>query len=115
MLRGNNLYSNRTYAATVLGGGALVLRRNWLHGGRQGGVLADKGGSVDAEDNELEANTKSGVTLRNGCDAVRIAGNRIRDGRDAGVHALQVGSGLGLGLGSGFGSGSGLASGSGLR
>ena len=36
-----------------------------------------------------QANTKSGVTLRNGCDAVRIARNRIRDGRDAGVHALQ--------------------------
>ena len=81
---------------------------------QQGGVLADKGGSVDAEDNELEANTKSGVTLRNGCDAVRIACNRIRDGRDAGVHALQVGSGLGLGLGSGFSFGFGLRLGSGL-
>tara|TARA_B100000768_G_C11105827_1_gene301102 strand:- start:487 stop:684 length:198 start_codon:yes stop_codon:yes gene_type:complete len=58
VLRGNNLYNNRTYAATVLGGGALALRRNWLHGGRQGGVLADKDGSVDAEDNELEAHTE---------------------------------------------------------
>ena len=53
------MYNNRTYAATALGGGALTLRRNWLHGGRQGGVLVDKDGSVDAEDNELEANTES--------------------------------------------------------
>ena len=41
------------------------------------------------EDNEIAANAKSGIMLRGSSDGARLRRNRIRDGRDAGVHALQ--------------------------
>ena len=82
-LRGNDISNNRTYAVVALHGGAPALRRNWLHGARQGGVLVDEGGGVDVEDNEIAANAKSGIMLRGSSDGARLRRNRIRDGRAA--------------------------------
>jgi hypothetical protein len=88
-LQHNNVYNNRTYGMVVLTGGCSLIRKNWLHGRRQGGLLVDEGGVPEVAENTIDNNSKAGVTLRGACQP-HIHHNKICNGRDSGVHALEV-------------------------
>ncbi|WGW02673.1 right-handed parallel beta-helix repeat-containing protein [Tropicibacter oceani] len=69
-----------------------VVRRNEIHGGKEGGIFVFDNGKGEILENVLYGNTYAGIELRDGGEAL-IKDNTIRDGQGQGIFVNTGGKG----------------------
>jgi len=85
--------TSASYACVAIVDGAdPILRRNRIHGGKQGGVLVQSDGKGTLEDNDIYDNSLAGVEIRDGGDPL-LRRNRIHDGKQGGILVQSGGKG----------------------
>jgi parallel beta-helix repeat protein len=68
------------------------LRRNRIHGGKEGGVYIYSDGHGTLEDNDIFENAMAGIAIAKGGNPT-IRNNRIHDGKEGGVYVYDGGAG----------------------
>jgi parallel beta-helix repeat protein len=84
-LEGCDISSQSLACVAIRGGADPRLRRNRIHNSNQGGVLVSEGGKGSLEDNDIFANTLSGVEIRDEGSDSTLRRNRIHDGNQGGL------------------------------
>ncbi|MET9409955.1 right-handed parallel beta-helix repeat-containing protein [Streptomyces sp. NPDC002935] len=91
-LEGCDITSRGLACVAIHDGADPRLRRNQIHGSKQGGVFVYDGGFGTLEDNDISANTMTGVAIKTGGEPT-LRRNRIHDNKASGVFIYESGSG----------------------
>ena len=92
-LEGCDISSQSLTCVGIRGGADPRLRRNRIHDGKQGGVLVFEGGKGTLEDNDIYANTLSGVEIGGEGSDPMLRNNRINKNVYEAVSVYEGGGG----------------------
>jgi parallel beta-helix repeat protein len=91
-LEGCDISSEGLACVAIHSGADPHLRRNRIHGGKEGGVYIYGGGHGTLEDNDIFDNALAGVSIANGGNPT-VRNNRIHHSKEGGVYVYDGGEG----------------------
>jgi parallel beta-helix repeat protein len=91
-LEGCDISSQSLACVAIRDGADPRLRRNQIHGGKEGGVRVFDDGLGTLEDNDITGNTNAGVLIKTGGNPT-LRRNQIHDGKGGGVFVYDNGLG----------------------